>query len=254
MTSETPPLVLLHGLGMSAGAWADVVPLLADRFELYVPTAPGHRGGPAPRRRPATMTDMVDAAELYLDECGLDRPHLAGNSMGGLVAIELSRRGRAASVCAFSPGGFWAAGDGFQQRAFGRLQRGVAVGRRTRWMLPLLYRSALLRRLILRDVAYRADRISAARAVEFIDDGIGCMVLEDLCAAGWHIEKLDPAPCPITIAWGEKETLLPPDANARPGRIPSASVITVPGVGHVPMVDNAALVADTIIASTGGRA
>jgi len=46
------------------------------------------------------MSDVVDAAEQYLDEHGLDRPHLAGNSMGGYMAIELARRGRAATVCA----------------------------------------------------------------------------------------------------------------------------------------------------------
>ena len=50
---------------------------------------------------------MVDAAESFLDEHGLARPHLAGNSLGGWVAIELARRGCAASVCAFSPAGFW---------------------------------------------------------------------------------------------------------------------------------------------------
>ncbi|HUO36911.1 MAG TPA: alpha/beta fold hydrolase [Mycobacterium sp.] len=73
---------------------------------VYAPTLLGHRGGPVAQRRPAALTDVIDAAELYLDEQGLDRPHLAGNSMGGGVAIELARRGRAATVCALSPGWF----------------------------------------------------------------------------------------------------------------------------------------------------
>ncbi len=87
MTSDTPPLVLLHGITMSGNAWQDVVPLLSDHHEVFTPTALGHRGGPPVQRRPATVPDVVDAAERYLDERGLERPHLAGNSLGGFVAI-----------------------------------------------------------------------------------------------------------------------------------------------------------------------
>jgi pimeloyl-ACP methyl ester carboxylesterase len=124
MASDKPPLVLLHGITMSGNAWQDVVPLLSDHHEVFTPTALGHRGGPPVQRRPATITDVVDAAEHYLDERGLERPHLAGNSLGGLVAIELARRGRAATVCAFSPGGFWSPGDGFQALAMGKISTG----------------------------------------------------------------------------------------------------------------------------------
>jgi hypothetical protein len=49
-----------------------------------------------------------------------------------------------------------------------------------------------------------------------IDDGIDCAILADLCAADWQIARLDPLPCPITIAWGEKETVLPVGDTARP--------------------------------------
>ena len=203
------------------------------------------------QRSPATMIDIVDAAERYLDECGLDRPHLVGNSMGGFVAIELARRGRAATVCGFSPGGFWKSGDGFQQRAFGKIQRGIAIGRSTRPLLPVVYRSSKMRRIILRDLAFHADRISAKRALEFIDDGIGCEVLADLCTAEWLIDKLDPLPCPITVAWGEKERLLPAGVLDGVDLIPQASVTVLPNVGHVPMVDDPALVAHTILSRTG---
>jgi pimeloyl-ACP methyl ester carboxylesterase len=249
MASDKPPLVLLHGTAMSGNAWQDVVPLLSDHHEVFTPTALGHRGGPPVQRRPATITDVVDAAQRYLDERGLERPHLAGNSMGGFMAIELARRGRAATVCAFSPAGFWSAG--FQALAMGKIQQGIALARRVRSILPFMYKSATVRRLILRDVAWHGDRLSADRALEATDEGIDCAILADLCAADWQIAPLDPLPCPITIAWGEKETLLPVEAHGKTERIPQASIKTLPGVGHVPMIDDPDLVARTILAATG---
>jgi len=52
-------------------------------------------------------------------------------------------------------------------------------------------------------------------------------------------------------AWGEKETLLPVEAHGKTERIPQASIKTLPGVSHVPMIDDPGLVARTILAGTG---
>src|SRR5689334_8577002 len=101
------PLVLLHGILGSEGVWRGVVPLLAGDFDAIATTALGHRGGLEPAERPLTIAQLVDGAERQLDELGLDRPHLAGNSLGGWIALELARRGRARTVCALCPAGFW---------------------------------------------------------------------------------------------------------------------------------------------------
>lgn len=92
MPSDGSAVVLLHGLNASGNAWQDVAPLLRSYHQVYAPTAIGHRGGPPVQRRPVTIRDVVDWAERYLDEHGLQRPHLVGHSMGGFVAIELARR------------------------------------------------------------------------------------------------------------------------------------------------------------------
>ncbi|MEB4211592.1 alpha/beta fold hydrolase [Mycobacterium sp. 94-17] len=78
-----PPLVLLHGLSASGGAWQDVIPRLMPYHQVYAPTLPGHRGGPPVRRPPVTSVNLVDWAQRYLDEQGLQRPHVAGHSLGG---------------------------------------------------------------------------------------------------------------------------------------------------------------------------
>jgi pimeloyl-ACP methyl ester carboxylesterase len=96
------PLVLLHGVAATEAIWKHVVPLTAGRHDTVAITLLGHRGGPA--SKPGDdVTQVVDDAERQLDSLGLDRPHIAGNSLGGWVALELARRGRAASVCALAP-------------------------------------------------------------------------------------------------------------------------------------------------------
>jgi pimeloyl-ACP methyl ester carboxylesterase len=150
MPSDGPAVVLLHGLNASGNAWHDVVPLLRSYHEVYAPTAIGHRGGPPVQRRPATIRDVVDWAEGYLDEHDLQHPHLVGHSMGGFVAIELARRGRAATVCALSPGGFWSSGDGLRKPTMAKVTNSAGMARLTRPITPFALKSATMRRLWFR--------------------------------------------------------------------------------------------------------
>jgi pimeloyl-ACP methyl ester carboxylesterase len=113
------------------------------------------------------VRDLVDHAERQLDERGLDRPHIAGNSIGGWMAIELARRGRARTVCALSPGGSWTAGTGEQTLSARRIRMAIRSARMGRLLpLPLLMRSAKFRRLTLRDAAVHGDRLTAMQALE----------------------------------------------------------------------------------------
>jgi pimeloyl-ACP methyl ester carboxylesterase len=207
------------------------------------------------QRRPATIRDIVDWAERYLDEQDLQRPHLVGHSMGGFVAIELARRGRAASVCALSPGGFWSSGDGLRKRTMAKVTNGAGIARLTRPIAPLPLKSATLRRLWFRGAAAEhGDRITAQRGLEIIDDYLGCTVYNEIFSTDEEqIAPLDPLPCPITLAWSEKDAMLPVASygpNARK-RLPQATFEILPDVGHDPMMDDPSLVAHTILACTG---
>ena len=206
MASDGSALVL-YGLTLSGDtAWQELIPLLSDHHQVYAPTALGHRGGPAVQRRPVTMAAMVAAAEHYLDQHGLGRPHLAGNSVGGYIAIELARRGRAASVCALSPAGFWSAGDGLQTEVCKVVHKNVANARRSRPLAPLLFKSATVRRLGMRDAMCHGDRLSAARIVAIADDGIASTVVaDDLLGSEWQIQPLNPCRAP-SLSHGLRKT------------------------------------------------
>jgi pimeloyl-ACP methyl ester carboxylesterase len=249
------PLVLLHGLGMSARVWDRVRPLLEPHHDVFVPTALGHRGGATALHRPVSVRDLVDEVERTLDERGLDRPHVAGNSLGGWIAIELARRGRARTACALSPAGSWQAGTAEQTagvRKIRRLIRTAPLGRG----VPVLMRSAVVRRLALRDVAEHGERLTAAEAVEGVEDLLGCAIAEDILSTDEEIAPLDPLPCPITLAWASEDAVLPVAVNGAVARarLPQARFTVIAGAGHVPMIDDPEGVSRTILQATAAVA
>ncbi|GAB88780.1 alpha/beta fold hydrolase [Gordonia rhizosphera] len=254
MTPERSPLVLLHGVVGSGRIWQDVVPQLSEHHDVHTPTLLGHHGGPPIRRRPMRVSDVVDAAERYLDDNDLARPHLAGYSLGGWVAIELARRGRAASVCVFSPAGFWWNRDAHERTAR-EIRRSRTLARVSRPTAPLGVRSATVRRLGLRAIACHGDRLTAARVLEMIDDSIDCPFMDDYAPVE-RAEPMDPLPCPITLAWAECDRLVPAATYGRTARerLPGATWVLLAGVGHIAMIDDPDMVVRTIRAGTCGAA
>jgi len=87
-----------------------------------------------------------------------------------------------------------------------------------------------------------------------MDDFLGCTVLGEFFATDdEQIAPLDPLPCPITVAWSEKDMIVPVGSygtNAQ-RRLPQATFKILPDVAHDPMMDDPTLVARTILDVTG---
>ena len=245
------PLVLLHGIFQADRVWRHVIPPLAAHFDVIAPMGFGH-GGRDPDTRPTVFEDWVDDTERVLDELGLDKPHLAGSSSGGWVALELARRGRAKTVCALSPAGAWDSDWDDRNRLKEELSTAMRDTRRSRRLLPLLSYSARFRRWVMSDVAVHGDRLSRADFIDSADNVLGCTILEDTIEDTTQLEPLDPLPCPITLAWSREDRLFPVDVyGARAQQmVPGARFIVLDDVGHAPMFDDPQLVADTILAAT----
>ncbi|WP_051223651.1 alpha/beta fold hydrolase [Conexibacter woesei] len=251
--SDRETLVLFHGLTMSGRAWHATRPFLAGDFDVVTPTALGHAGGRSPQHRPIKIADVVDDAERTLDELQIDRAHLAGNSMGGWVALELARRGRAATVTALSPAGTWDPTSREHKRTRNALARAGTDSRRSRALLPLVLHVPQIRRFAMRGTSADGARLTPREIIAAADDLLGCTVLDDLLTTTESLPPLhiDPATTPITVAWSGADALLLPDVNGALAKqlIPAANHIILPGVGHVPMLDDPALVAATIRAT-----
>ena len=246
-----PPLVLLAGIGMNATAWAPVRPLLAAERELTLIDLPGFGSSAAlPGDTDSTIDALTDAVERCLPKLGIERPHVAGNSLGGAVGLELARRGAVASVTAISPVGFW---SGVERRfAHRSLQGSYAITERIRPIAPKLVTRPRMRRLLLGQMFAHAERMTPAEAVAHMDmllqsDGFHATLPH---ADGYEFRAGD-LPVPATIAWGTRDgLLLPTQALRARERLPHATHVWLRGCGHVPMSDDPAQVAGVILRGT----
>ena len=104
----------------------------------------------------------------------------------------------------------------------------------------------------MREAACHGDRLSAARVLEWMDGIIDCPFM-DAYSPDEQIEPMDPLPCPVTLAWGQFDRLVPAATYGQTARerLPGATWVLLPGVGHIPMIDDPDLVARTIMAATG---
>ncbi|WP_326815777.1 alpha/beta fold hydrolase [Streptomyces sp. NBC_01318] len=106
-TSTGQPLVLLHGLGNHRRGREPVLDALAAEQDVIAIDLPGFGRSPVPTGGvPGSMAEPVDLLAGWMTEQGLQRPHLAGSTVGGTIALELAATGRAASATAFSPAVF----------------------------------------------------------------------------------------------------------------------------------------------------
>jgi pimeloyl-ACP methyl ester carboxylesterase len=117
----------------SPRTWDLARPALDRCYEVLTVTLPGHLGGAL---LPGAISDELfpDAVERVMDDAGLEAAHLAGNSLGGFVALQLATRGRARSVVALAPARASARGarsyacDGGARRRDGGHAGGTAAG------------------------------------------------------------------------------------------------------------------------------
>jgi pimeloyl-ACP methyl ester carboxylesterase len=243
------PLVLLHGVTHRRQAWYPVLDQLAEQREVILVDLPGHG------QSPPFVLDGLPVKEAlrrdfegFLDQLGLERPHIAGNSLGGLVALHAAVNGRARSVTALSPAGFWRdeAEFAYTRRFFvgllalaDRLGPGVERAARSRLIKQVVYSS-----LMAHPSRVPTDHvIGDTRAFMYARPTLRTM----LAAAEPFTEEV-PRDVPVTIAWSGRDLVLPRwQAETAKRRLPHAEHVVLRGVGHVPMFDNPGEVAKVLL-------
>lgn len=248
------PLVLMHGIGSRWQMWEPVLGRLAEHHDVIAVDLPGFGSSSMPPPgTPPGIESLIPLTFAFLAELGVERPHVAGNSMGGLMALEMARRGLVRSATALSPAGF--ANRPEMRYGRGALWVSARLARRTAPYARSMFATALGRRLGLSLFVARPERMSADEAAANV---------RALAQAPWFDETLptlrafefsdEPqAQVPVTVAWGSKDRLLLPRQARRAARaLPRARVLILRGCGHIPTWDDPAQVASVIL--DGARA
>ncbi|MGW1160049.1 alpha/beta fold hydrolase [Streptomyces sp. NPDC002513] len=243
------PLLLLHGVGHHRQAWDPVVDILATERDVIAVDLPGFGASPAlPDGLTYDLSTLVPALGSLCEALELGRPHVAGNSLGGLLALELGREKLVRSVTALSPAGFWTPAE--RRYAFTVLR---AMRQAARAMPPAaverLSRTAAGRTVLTSTIYARPGRRSPEAVAA---ETLALAHAEGFAAtlrAGASLRFTGDLPgLPVTVAWGTRDRLLIHRQGVRALRIiPRARLVRLPGCGHVPMNDDPALVARVIL-------
>ncbi|MFD4631000.1 alpha/beta fold hydrolase [Streptomyces sp. NPDC058284] len=243
------PLLLLHGIGHHRQAWDPVFEILAAEHDVIAVDLPGFGRSPAlPDGLGHDLATVVLALAAMCEALEVERPHVAGNSLGGLLALELGREKLVRSVTALSPAGFWTSAE--RRYAFATL---LAMRQGARLLpVPAIERlsgSAAGRTALTSTIYARPWRRSPQAVVAETLALRNASAFEATLAAGRHVlPQVDVPGLPVTVAWGTRDRLLLRRQGIRAKHtIPGARLVRLPGCGHVPMHDDPALVARVIL-------
>jgi pimeloyl-ACP methyl ester carboxylesterase len=243
------PLVLMHGIGSRWQMWEPVMGRLAEHHDVIAVDLPGFGASPMPPPgTPAGIDSQVTLVSEFFAQLGVERPHVAGNSMGGLLALEMAARGLVASATALSPAGF----AGRAEMTYGRvsLWLSVRLARRTARYSEALFTTTFGRKLGLSLFVARPERLTGAEAAENTRALAGAPWFDATLPALRAFEFSDDREIdvPVTVAWGARDRLLlPRQARRAAHAIPRARVLLLDGCGHVPTWDDPEQVARVIL-------
>lgn len=236
-----PTLVLLHALGADRHVWRPLLEYLEPYRDVIRVDLPGFGGSP-PLDGATHPAALAGAVRLLLAQLDIDRPHLAGNSLGGWVALELAADDDAASVTAIAPAGLWSRPLAPKPNVARNLARA------TRPALEALLRSARGRRLALAGTMAYPARVPAADAAALVRayaSAPGFIAVNRAMRAG-TFTRLAQIDVPVTLVWPEHDRLVVPPRNT-PAHVHQ---VLLRDAGHVPMWDAPQALAEILLAGS----
>jgi pimeloyl-ACP methyl ester carboxylesterase len=243
------PLVLVHGVTHRRQAWYPVLDELAEQREVILVDLPGHGQSPPFVTNGLSVKDALRREfKAFLVDAELDRPHVAGNSLGGLVALSAGAEGDARSVTALSPAGFWRdeAEFAYTRRFFTGL---LALADRLGPHAERAAGSRAIRQVVYSTLMAHPSRVPTDHVIGDVRAFMYARpTLRTLLTAAEPFTDAIPQDVPVTIAWSGRDLVLPRwQAETAKQRVPHGHHVILRGVGHVPMFDHPRLIAKVLL-------
>lgn len=223
-----PPLVLLHGyVGDGATTWQPQLDGLCDEFTVVAWDAPG-TGGSSDPPESFGMTGYADCLAGFVDQLGLDRPHVAGLSFGGALALEFHRRYSAVPMTLILASAYAGWGGSLPADvAAQRLQQALVLSN----LSPGEFVGTLLPTMFSETTPREAVDAFGASLLAFHPAGFRAMArasAEDLRGA------LPGISMPTLLVYGDKDVRAPLTvANHLHAAISGSKLVVLPDTGHV---------------------
>lgn len=253
----TTPVVLIHGVVHSKRAWDGVLENIAPTDNLdatvYAIDLPGHGDSPSPEAPGDNLAETIIAqvSDLLADiekEHGA-KPLLAGNSLGGYLAIELALRGAGRAALAFSPAGFFH-NRADQLRTIYQFLGLRAIARLLRPVLPTMTRFRAGRGLAMGMFAARPWAIPREVVLRDSAGLLNNTLIDQALSVDFPFSPASGEQPPIRCVWGTWDLTLIRGWTEHNKVMPQAELETWPRIGHVTMFDAPREVAAEIAAFT----
>jgi pimeloyl-ACP methyl ester carboxylesterase len=251
-----PPLVLVHGLGSAGSIWKTLVPDLMQDFSVYAIDLPGHGDAPLPSPsecHPEALARTI--LEVMERDHGVKELHVAGNSLGGWIALEMAAVApeRVKSVTALAPAGLWH--EGPTQKLPPSLDSRI-LAKISQFFMPLAYHLPPLKALgykkithLWRELSYESCRdsvIAMARSKGYMPLWNG---IRGRKFAGDIPESVN-----VAIVFGDSDLTLPEEGAQERSVAPRHSQwIVVKNCAHVIMWNFPKITVDHIRATAFAR-
>jgi 3-oxoadipate enol-lactonase len=225
------PVLMIMGLGLSGGAWWRTVPVLARSLRVITFD---NRGVGLSRAQVHSFTTeaMADDAISVLDAAGIDRAHVYGFSLGGMVAQQLALRHperlRSLVLGATHAGGPRAVRPDADVLAFFRRRAGMPAEEAARASVPFNYGP--------RCRGGHADRIAEDLRRRLAHQFPEQAYRAQMCAAGLHNthRRLKDIAAPTLVVHGRHDRIVPvANAEILAERIPGAQLRILDDSGHL---------------------
>lgn len=225
------PLLLLHGFGGDLNNWMFAAPMLAGERAVYALDLPGH-GGSSKDVGPGDLGSLVGAARQFLDTQKLERVHLAGHSLGGLIAAGLALEApeRVASLTLV-------ASAGLGEEINGEYIEGFIAAESRRELKPVLELVFADPALVTRQLVDEVLKYKRIDGVDAALRAIGSNVFRDGRQRVLIADRLAELAVPLLVVWGSDDRIIP---AAHAERVPEgARVHILDGRGHSPHMEAA---------------
>ena len=225
------PLVLLHGFGGDLNNWLFTAPALAGQHVVYALDLPGH-GGSTKDVGSGDLDFLAGAVEQFLDSQELGRVHLAGHSLGGLVAASLALAApeRVGSLALVASAGL---GEEINREYI----EGFIAAERRRELKPVLELLFADPGLVTRQLV---DDVLKYKRIDGVNEALRAIAGKLFGQGGQRVViagRLPELEVPLLVVWGRQDRIIP---AAHTERAPEgAEVHVLDGQGHSPHMEAA---------------